>query len=95
LIARRVRRIKRELDENAFPRTVSRCDLLQLDQIRAANFGVLVDAIKKGRIPQARPLDIRWRLCMAKVIDRADDGLTFFAGPRRTSTAIGSGAATA
>src|SRR5207244_1583153 len=52
-IARRVRRIEGELGQELLARDVAGRDLLELDEIGAAQRGILVDALEMRLVPSA------------------------------------------
>ena len=58
LVAGRVRRIERELGEEALAARISLRDLHELDEIGLADHGVLVNALEMRLVPAAHQLDL-------------------------------------
>src|SRR5262249_6422168 len=62
-VARGVRRIERQLGQEALTRRVSAGDLFKLDQIRPTGYGVLMNAIEMRIVPKAHQFQFRGPSC--------------------------------
>src|SRR5271166_2997050 len=60
LIAGRIRRIERQLGQEALTRGIAGRDLFELQKVGLPDGGVVVDAVEMGLVPAARLRDLRW-----------------------------------
>ena len=95
LVAGRVRRIERQLGEEALARRIAAGDLLELDQVGAPCLGVFVSSFQVRFVPEPGAFEIRRPVRMA-VISATAATNAFQSSParrrgwRRASAAIGS-----
>src|SRR5260370_26740971 len=82
LVAGRIRRIERQLGEEALPRWIAAGNLFKLDEVGSPDLGILVDSVQMRLGPQASAVNGDWPVSMTKV--RAGGGglLPFVAGAR-------------
>ena len=71
LVAGGVRRIERQLGEEALARRIAAGDLLELDQVGAAGLGILVDAVEMRLVPEPRAFEVGRPVRAADVGDGA------------------------
>ena len=85
LVARRVRRIERELRQEPLARGIAARDLLELQEIGAPHDGILVNALEMRFVPEARALEFGRPAGAAgvQVSDGRDKGRPVVAGAGR------------
>src|SRR5260370_21783602 len=71
LVAGRIRRIERQLGEEALPRWIAAGNLFKLDEVGSPDLGILVDSVQMRLVPQASSFKVDWPIRMTKVRDRA------------------------
>src|SRR5260370_14959371 len=66
LVAGRIRRIERQLGEEALPRWIAAGNLFKLDEVGSPDLGILVDSVQMRLVPQASSLKVDWPVRITK-----------------------------